>query len=105
MQLPVISLTIGGTTVTDVLLDGGSRVNVSTEDESKPIGLPMPVAAPFKLKMVDDKLSQPFGLLGDVKIQIHDIIYTVTFTVIKCEDIKSDYKMLLATIAKTCQSH
>lgn len=84
MHKPVITLMIGRTTVTDVLLDRGLGLNVITEEECKQIGFPKPTPAPFKFKMADGKLSQPLGLLKDVKIQIHGIPYTVTLTLIKC---------------------
>ena len=94
-HMPVISICIGKNVVDDVLLDGGSGVNVITEEEHCKLGLPKPSPAPFNLKMANKTIAKPTGLLRDVKIHIHGIPYIVTLTVIDCQTIKSDYSMLL----------
>ena len=91
----VISICIGKNVVDDVLLDGGSEVNVITEEERCRLGLPKPSLAPFNLKMANRTIAKPTGLLRDVKIHIHSIPYIMTLTVIDCQTIKSDYSMLL----------
>ena len=93
-HMPVISICIGKNIVDDVLLDGGSGVNVITEEERCRLGLPKPSPAPFNLKMANRTIAKPIGLLRDVKIHIHGIPYIVTLTVIDCQTIKSDYSML-----------
>ena len=94
--MPVISICIGKNIVDDVLLDGGSGVNVITEEERRRLGLSKPSPAPFNLKMANGTIAKPTGLLRDVKIHIHGIPYIVTLTVIDCQTIKSDYSMLLS---------
>ena len=94
-HMPVISICIGKNIVDDVLLDGGSGVNVITEEERRKLGLPKPSPAPFNLKMANGTIAKPTGLLRDVKIHIHGIPYIVTLTVIDCQTIKSNYSMLL----------
>ena len=94
-QMSVISICIGKNVLDDVLLDGGSGVNVITEEERCRLGLPKPSPAPFYLKMANGTIAKPTGLLRDVKIHIHGIPYIVTLTVIDCQTIKSDYSMLL----------
>ena len=94
-NLPVISISIGKNIVDDVLLDGGSGINVITEEEHRKLALPKPSPAPFNLKMANGTIAKPIGLLQDVKIHIHSIPYIVTLTVIDCQTIKSDYSMLL----------
>ena len=91
----VISICIGKNIVDDVLLDGGSGVNVITKEERRKLELPKPSLAPFNLKMANGTIAKPTGLLRDVKIHIHSIPYIVTLTVIDCQTIKSDYSMLL----------
>ena len=95
-HMPVISICIGKNVVDDVLLDGGSRVNVITEEKRRGLGLPKPSPAPFNLKMANGTITKPTGLLRDVKIHIHGIPYIVTLTIIDCQTIKSDYSMLLS---------
>ena len=94
-HMPVISICIGKNIVDDVLLDGGSGVNVITEEERRKLGLPKPSPAPFNLKMANGTIAKPTDLLQDVKIHIHGIPYIVTLTVIDCQTIKSNYSMLL----------
>ena len=94
-HMSVISICIGKNVVDDVLLDGGSEVNIITEEESCRLGLLKPSPAPFNLKMANGTIAKPTGLLRDVKIHIHGIPYIVTLIVIDCQTIKSDYSMLL----------
>ena len=94
-HMPVISISIGKNIVDDVLLDGGSGVNVITEEGCHRLGLPKPSLAPFNLKMANGTIAKPTGLLRDVKIHIHGIPYLVVLTNIDCQTIKSDYSMLL----------
>ena len=95
-HMPVISICIGKNVVDDVLLDGGSGVKVITKEERRRLGLPKPSPAPFNLKMANETIAKPTGLLRDVKIHIHGIPYIVTLTVIDYQTIKSDYSMLLS---------
>ena len=95
-HMPVISICIAKNVVDDVLLDGGSGVNVITEEERRRLGLLKPSPAPFNLKMANGTIAKPTGLLRDVKIHIHGIPYIVTLIVIDCQTIKSDYSMLLS---------
>ena len=94
-HMPVISICIGKNVVDDVVLDNGSGVNVITEEERRRLGLLKPSSAPFNLKMANETIAKPTGLLRDVKIHIHGIPYIVTLTVIDCQTIKWDYSMLL----------
>ena len=48
-HMPVISICIRKNIVDDVLLDGGSGINVITEEEHHKLGLPKPSPAPFNL--------------------------------------------------------
>ena len=97
-HMPVISICIRKNVVDDVLLDGGSGVNVITEEVRRRLGLPKPSPAPFNLKMANETIAKPTGLLRDVKIHIHGIPYILIFTVIDCQTIKSDYSMLFGRL-------
>ena len=70
-HMPMISICIGKNIVDDVLLNGGSGVNIITEEERRRLGLPKPSPAPFNLKMANETIAKPIGLLRDVKIHIH----------------------------------
>jgi hypothetical protein len=45
---------IGKNTIEDVLLDGGSGVNIITKQLRLKLGLPKPKPAPYNLTMVDE---------------------------------------------------
>ena len=50
-QLPMITVQLGKNTITRVLLDGGSRINIMSEELRKKLGLPKPSPAPYTLRM------------------------------------------------------
>jgi hypothetical protein len=78
--MAVIQIQIGNNTIKDVLLDGGSRVNIITEQLRLKLGLPKP--KPYNLRMVDQTTTKPMGLIRDLKIYVHDIPYITTFVVL-----------------------
>ena len=89
-QLPLIMVQLGKNNITRVLLDGGSGINIMSEELRKKLGLPKPSPALYNLKMAD----QPIGLFRDLTIIIQEISYVVTFTVMKM-DPSAVYSLLL----------
>ncbi len=49
--MAVIQVQIGKNTIEDVLLDGGSKINIITEQLKLKLGLPKPKFAPYNLRM------------------------------------------------------
>ncbi len=47
----------------DVLLDGGLGVNIITEDLRKNLRLPIQKPTPYTLKMTNQTLTKPVGLI------------------------------------------
>jgi hypothetical protein len=92
-HMPVISVSICKNMVDDILIEGGSGVNVITKDERWRLGLLKPSTTLFKLKMANNTIARPKKLIRDVKIHIHGIPYMVTLIVIDCSTIKSDYRV------------
>jgi len=45
--------------------------------------------------MVDQTIAKPLGLIKDLKIFVHGIMYVVTFIVIQSCVLNSNYSMLL----------
>ncbi len=69
--------------VKDVLLNGGSRININIQQLKLRFGLPMLKPAPYNLKMVNQTTTKPVGLICDLKIYVHSIpryyyVYCVT---------------------------
>jgi hypothetical protein len=91
--LPILPVTIGNGTLQNVLLDGGSRVNMITEEEWLQLGLRTPQAAPYRLHMADQ--MELVGLIRNIKIHIHGIPYFISLIVVRNTEVNNAYSMLL----------
>jgi len=94
-DLPILSVRIGNEVLNNVLLDGGSGVNVITEEERLRLGLPKPKPAPYRLRMADQGLVDPVGLIPEVRIEVHGIPYVIALTVINNKEVNNEYRLLL----------
>jgi len=63
LHMVIISVYVGKNLMEDVLLHGGSSVNIITKDLRKKLGLPIMKPKPYTLKMVDETLTKPVGLI------------------------------------------
>jgi hypothetical protein len=59
------------------------------------LGLSKPKSAPYNLRMADQTIAKALGLIKDLKILVHGILYIVTFIVIQINVLDSRYSMLL----------
>jgi len=59
------------------------------------LGLLKPKLAPYNLRMDDQTIVKPLGLIKDLKILVHGIPYVVTFTIIHSSVLDFSYFMLL----------
>ena len=98
-QLPLITIQLGKNNITRVLLDGGSGINIMSEELRKKLGLPKPSPAPYNLRMADQSEVKPIGLFRDLTIIIQGISYVVTFTVMKT-DPSAVYSLLLGRLSR-----
>jgi hypothetical protein len=78
------------------MLDGGLSINIIFEDLRKKLGLPIPKPTPYTLRMANQTLTKPIGLIQYLKIYIHGIPYVITFTMMKNNVLDANYSMLLA---------
>jgi hypothetical protein len=81
--------------IDDVLIDGGSRVNIITKNLRIQLSLSKPNLMFYSLRMVDQTIAKPLGLLRDLKIFVHGIPCMVTFIVINIIILNYNYSMLL----------
>jgi len=58
--------------------------------------LPKPKPTPYNLRMVNQTIVKPLGLIKDLKILVHGIPYAITFTVIQSSVLDFSYSMLLS---------
>jgi hypothetical protein len=94
-HMAVIQVQIGKNTIEDVLLNGGSRVNIIIKQLRLRLGLPKPKPAPYNLRMANQTTTKPMGLIRDLKIYVHGIPYIITFTILQNSVVYSNYSMLL----------
>jgi hypothetical protein len=50
---------------------------------------------PYHLRMADQSMTKPLGVIKNLKIQIHGIPYVATFIVLQNNVVDSNYSMLL----------
>ena len=78
----VIHLQLGNHELTNVLVDGGSGVNVMSNHLRQKLGLPVPKLAQFILRMANDAPVTPLGILSHVAITTHGVSTPATFVII-----------------------
>ncbi len=93
-HMVIIQVQIGKNTIEDVLLDVGSKINIITKQLKLRLGLPKPKPTPYNLKMADQTTMKPVGLIKDLKIYVHGILYITTFVVFQNNVVDSSCYML-----------
>jgi hypothetical protein len=91
----VIQIQVGKNNVEDVLLNGGTSVNIITKNFKTKLGLPKPRLVPYQLRMVNQSMTKPSGIIIILKIHIHGIPYVAKFTILQNNVVHSSYSMLL----------
>jgi len=94
-QMVIIQVQVGKNTIEDVLLNGGASVNIITQNLKTKLGSPKPRLTPYHLKMVDQSMTRPLGIIQNLKIQLHVIPYVTTFIVLQNNVVDFSYSMLL----------
>ncbi len=94
-HMAVIQVQIGKNIIEDVLLDGGSRINIIMEQLILRLGLPKPKPTPYNLRMAYQTTTKLMGFIKDLKIYVHGIPYIITFTVLRNSVVDFSYSMLL----------
>jgi hypothetical protein len=59
------------------------------------LGLPKPKPTPYNLKMANQTTTKLMGLIRDLKIYVHGILYIITFIIFHNSVENSNYSMLL----------
>ncbi len=78
-----------------MLIDGRSRFNIIIVNLKVLLGLPKLNPMPYNLRMANQIITKPLGLIKDLKIFVHGIPYTITFIIIDNSVINFNYSMLL----------
>jgi hypothetical protein len=61
--MAIIQVQVGKNSIKDVMLDGGASVNIITKNLTTKLGLPKPKLAPYHLKMADQRMTAPLGII------------------------------------------
>ncbi len=94
-QMTMIHVQVDKNFIDDVLIDGGPKVNIITKNLQIQLGMSKPNSMPYNLRMANHTIAKPLGLTRDLKIFVHEIPYTITFTIINSNVKNSNYSMLL----------
>jgi hypothetical protein len=86
----VIQIQVGKNFIEDMLLDGGFGVNIITKKLRIQLGLSKPKPTPYNLRMANQTIVKPLGLIKDLRILVHGIPYVVTFIVIQSSVLDSN---------------
>jgi hypothetical protein len=97
-QMVVIQVQVGNNFIDDVLIDGGFGVNIIIENLRIQLSLSKPNPKPYNLRMVDQTIAKPLGFIKDLKIFVHGIPYTFTFSVINNNVLYFSYSMLFGPL-------
>jgi hypothetical protein len=74
----VIQVKIGINIIDDILLDGGSKVNIITEQLRTKLRLPKLKIVPYNVQMANQTTTKLVGLIRDLKMHVHGIPYITT---------------------------
>jgi hypothetical protein len=94
-QMVVIQVQVGKNIVEDVLLNGGTSVNIITKNLRTNLGFPKPRQVPYHLQMVDQSTTRTLGIIINLKIHKHGIPYVATFTILQNNVVDFGYYKLL----------
>ena len=93
--IPTVQLEFDGRIFSDVLLDGGSGVNILAETEFSKMTNVKLEPAPFQVRMADQRRVQPIGMLRGQTLKVHGMSFQTNFVVLKMQDAGNAYSMLL----------
>jgi hypothetical protein len=93
--MAVIQVQVNKNFINDVLIDGGFGVNIITENLIIQLGLSKPNPTLYNMCMANQIIAKPLNLIRDLKIFVHEISYTITFTIINNNVLHFNYSMLL----------
>ena len=81
--------------VLNVLVDGGSGLNILLEHTMKKLGFSLTCPSPFIINMANQSPAVPLKMIKDCRIRTRGEEYIVTFHVIKMHSNKNTFSILL----------
>jgi len=78
--MAVLYVQVGKNFIEDVPLDGGFGVNIIIEKLKVQLGRSKSKPSPYNLRMTDQTIAKPLGLIKNLKLFVHGILYVITLT-------------------------
>jgi hypothetical protein len=69
----IIHIQVGKNIIDNAFIDGGVNVNIITKNLIIKFGLPKSILVPYHLKMVDQSMTVPLGIIRNLKFHLHGI--------------------------------
>ena len=98
MKVVEIQATIVDKVVPNVLVDGGSGLNILPAQTMEKLGLSLTGPSPFVINMANQSPTVPRGQIKDCRINTGGEEYVVIFHVIKMHSTKDSFPMLLGRL-------
>lgn len=73
-------------------MDGGAGVNIMSEQTRRSLGITEVKEAPFRVRMADQRIVQPLGLVEDIPVKAGGMKFSTSFLIL---DVGNSYGMLL----------
>jgi hypothetical protein len=93
--MAIIQVQIGKKNIMNVLLNERSSIYIITKQLKLKLRLPKRKPAPYDLRTSYQTITKLVGLIHDVKTNVHNIPYIITFTILQNNVINVNYSMLL----------
>ena len=84
-QNPSVQLLILGQQISGCIIDGGSGVNVISEDTCSKLGITEWEPCPFWLRMADTRSIRPIGLIRNLEFTLGGHAFTVSAVILRLE--------------------
>lgn len=68
--------------VREVVVDGGVGVNIMSEQTCRSLGITDVKEAPFRVRMVDQCIVQPLGLVENIPVKAGGMKFSVSFLIL-----------------------
>jgi hypothetical protein len=91
----IVQVCVGKFGVRDVLVDGGSGMNIIFESLKKKLGLRNPKPTLFVVRMVDQRKVQRVGLIRNLKFDLVGCEFKISIIVLNMENGTKTYSMFL----------
>ena len=95
MSAPTVEVEINDYFIPKLLIDGGSSVNIMTYDTMQKLGLTHLEPIPFVIRLVDQSLIKPVGILQGVKTMMSGLTFSIDYVVLHTLATANAYPLLL----------